>query len=184
MRLVRRDVQPQHVVECRRVPSSAVCRLTCARSIHREQFPPTVLPPARRHTNLTITDCDVMNTWILTSSQNAARAQHGACIFAGSCKYDLGEKTNNEHYILNAATSCADGLKIKRHTKGVATHVVRLRAFRKRHRPAIEYAATTVTYGSAVDRSRSAETQRHRSFLVRWRRRHSATQHCPRGRRN
>ena len=44
---------------------------TPARSlpVHRQQFPPTVLPAARRHTNLTITDCDVMNTWILTSNQ-------------------------------------------------------------------------------------------------------------------
>ena len=108
MRLVRRDVQPQHVVECRRVLCACVpfdvravdhapwrrnttgtviswslvlCihvrsghttqTSTPTRSlpVHREQFPPTVLPAARRHTNLTITDCDVMNTWILTSNQ-------------------------------------------------------------------------------------------------------------------
>ena len=32
----------------------------------------------------------------------------------------LEKNPNNEHYILNAATSCADGFKIKRHTICVA----------------------------------------------------------------
>ena len=36
-------------------------------------------------------------------------------------------------------------------------------AFRVRPRPAIEYAATTVTHGSARDRSRSTQDQRQRS---------------------
>ena len=138
---------------------------TLARSlpVHREQFPPTVLPAARRHTNLTITDCEVMNTWIPDVQPEKPKTVNNALLtMRGSCDYGSG----------------------KRHTICVATRVVRLRAFRKRPRPAIEYAATTVTYGSAVDRSRSAETQRHRSFLVRWRRRHAATWHRQRDRRN
>ena len=41
---------------------------------HREQFPPSALPPtSRRHTNLIITDCDVMTTWILTSNQKNSK---------------------------------------------------------------------------------------------------------------
>ena len=46
--------------------------------VHREQFPPTVLPAARRHTNLTITDCDVMTTWILTSNQKTQTCEQCA----------------------------------------------------------------------------------------------------------
>ena len=39
------------------------------------------------------------------------------------------EKTcNYEHYTLNAATSCADGVKIKQHTPCVASRIVRLLA--------------------------------------------------------
>ena len=57
---------------------------------------------------------------------------------------------------------CGHG-SAKQHTTCVATHVVGLRAFRKRPRSAIEYAATTVTYGSALDGSRSAEIQRQQT---------------------
>ena len=67
------------------------------------------------------------------------------------------QTVNNALLTLRGSCDYGSG---KRHTICVATHVVRLRAFRKRPRPAIEYAATTVTYGSAVDRSRSAETQK------------------------
>ena len=48
---------------------------TRALSSFRKHFPSTACPPAhRRNRNLTVTDCDVMNTWIMTPSQNAARA--------------------------------------------------------------------------------------------------------------
>ena len=48
--------------------------------VHREQFPPTVLPAARRHTNLTITDCEVMNTWILTFNQKKPKTVNNALL--------------------------------------------------------------------------------------------------------
>ena len=146
----------------------------------RKQFQPAALPHAsRRNTNHTSTDCDV-HDHVVPDIQ----PECGPCLtrriyfaFARQCKYEHGQKPNHQHHALEAAMSCDEGLKIKQHTSCVAHHIVRLRAFRKRPRPAVEHAATTVTYGSAIDRSRSAETQRHRSFLVRWRRRHSATQH-------
>ena len=78
----------------------------------------------------------------------------------------LEKKPDNEPCTLNAATPCADGVKIKQHASCVASLPYtwsRNCAFEARPRPAIEYVATAVIYGSAVDRSRSAEIQRQRS---------------------
>ena len=127
-RLVLNTVPPIHVRPYR---TSQHAPPTRALSSFRKHFPSTACPPAHcRNRNLTVTDFDVMPTWILAPNQTAARAKHGACILHLRVRsgMTLEKKPNNEHYILNAATSCADGLKIKRHTICVATHIVCLLA--------------------------------------------------------
>ena len=47
---------------------------------------------------------------------------------ARQCKYEHGQKPNHQHYALEAAMSCDEGLEIKQHTSCVAPHIVRLLA--------------------------------------------------------
>ena len=85
-------------------------------------------PPAQ--TNLTSTGCDVMTTSIVAPTQHVAHAQRGVCtLHLRVCaRMNLEKRPNCEHYTLDAATSCADGLTSKRHTSCVASRIVRLLA--------------------------------------------------------
>ena len=167
MRLVRREVQPQHVVECRVL----VCRLT--RAVDHA--------PWRRNTTRAVMSWSLVTVPAYCASSRSQPHKphhHGLRRHEHEDSDVQPEKPKTVNNALLTLRGSCDYVSGKRHTICVATHVVRLRAFRKRPRPAIEYAATTVTYGSAV------ETQRHRSCLVRWRRRHAATWHRQRDRRN
>ena len=196
MCLVRRDMQPQHVAECRVL----VCRLTRAvdhapwrrnttRAVMSWSLVPSihVCPGRTQFHSDPLSSCTsrTVPAYCASSRSQTHKPHHHGLRRHEHVHSDVQpeEPKTVNNALLTMRGSC-DYVSGKRHTICVATRVVRLRAFRKRPRPAIEYAGTTVTCGSAVDRSRSAETQRHRSFLVGLRRRHAATWHRQRDRRN
>ena len=146
------DVKSHSGMACHSVPRT--CMVVAVREQHsiptrtlpvlREQFQPAARSFAsRRNTNHTSTDCDVMATWILAPNQNVARAQES---FSANMNSEKTQTLNTTLLTLRGQFSN------KWRTSCVASHSVRLLATC----PFSGQETAPVTYGSALDRCRSA----------------------------